>query len=231
MTDPPGSAPERVLVATDVAVHDGRRHVLEPTSLELRTGSLLVAVGDPGHGHTLLALARAGRLASHAGTVTLDGVGTPALRQRSVALVDVPGVSEPDGAVPLATIAGEELAMAGRPARAAAVRAWLDANRLGDHVEDRVDDLPPAVRVSALCRLAALRPDVDFLVLVLPERNGDVPDSWVATARELVAADFGVLVTASLGAVPALEAATTRTDLTVVRLGGAPVPQLQQEDA
>jgi hypothetical protein len=144
-----------------------------------------------------------------------------------VALVDVPGVTEPDGAVPLATIAGEELAMAGRPARKAAVRSWLESNHLEQHVDSRVDELPPAVRVSALCRLAAIRPEIDFVVMVLPERGGDVPDSWVATARDLVAADFGVLVTASLGAARQLSA---YDDLAVVALGNARDEQPDRPD-
>jgi energy-coupling factor transporter ATP-binding protein EcfA2 len=219
MTQTDARPPERVLSARGVAVRDARRHVLEPTTLELRTGHLVVATGDPGHGHTLLALALAGRLAGGEGEVTLDGSPARRLLQESVALVDVPGVTEPDGSVPLATIAGEELAMAGRPARRQAVLEWMRANRLGEHVDARVDELPAAVRTSALCRLAALRPGVDFVVLVLPERLGDVSDSWVATARELVAADFGVLVTVSLGTARGL---TTYDDLTVVPLGGAP---------
>ena len=214
----PTHPPERVLTATAVAVPGRRRHVLAPTSVELRTGHLVAVVGDPGHGHTVLALALAGRYSGAEGTVTLDGTDRAAALQESVALVDVPGVSEPAGEVPLTTIAGEELSMAGRPARRRAVRTWLEANRLTEHVDARIEDLPPAVRVSALCRLAALRPGVDFIVMVLPERNGDLPDSWLAPARELVAADFGVLVTASLGSAAHLRGTP---GLEVVELGNA----------
>ena len=213
--------PERVLTATAVAVPGRRRHVLAPTSVELRTGHLVVVVGDPGHGHTVLALALAGRYSGAEGRVTLDGTERAAALQESVALVDVPGVSEPAGEVPVTTIAGEELSMAGRPARRKAVRAWLTANRLAEHVDARIEDLPPAVRVSALCRLAALRPGVDFIVMVLPERNGDLPDSWLAPARELVAADFGVLVTASSGTAAHLRGTP---GLEVVELGNAAAP-------
>jgi hypothetical protein len=44
-----------------------------------------------------------------------------------------------------------------------------------------------------------LRPDVEFLVLALPERNGVDPVAWLAGAQALAKAGFGVLATVSTG--------------------------------
>src|SRR3954463_728371 len=100
---------QHVLSATGVAVGGRPRAMLPPTDVELRTGEVRAVVGEPGHGHTALALVLAGRLRPDSGDVWLDVSGLARPRQRAVALVDVPGVSEPDEIVPMMTILGEEL--------------------------------------------------------------------------------------------------------------------------
>ncbi|MCW2781253.1 MAG: hypothetical protein JWR35_1702 [Marmoricola sp.] len=198
-----------LLEAHGVTVNDRRQRLLRPTSLQLETGDLLIAYGDPGHGHTALALTLAGRLEPHEGTVTLDGDAKRTHLQRAVALVDVPGVSEPDDNLPLTTIVGEELAMAHHSAGRRHVRRWLDEQGLGDYVGDRMEDLSTGARVKALARLAALRKDVSFLVLTLPERHGELATNWLGTVRALADDGFGVLVTTSVGvAEPLLERTT-----------------------
>ena len=187
------------LTATGVWVTDHRRTLLAPTSVTVDSGEIAVLYGDPGHRHTLFALALAGRLVHDGGEVDLDGETALDVRQRQVALVDVPGVSEPDDVCALTTVVGEELAMAGRPAGRAHVHAWLTANELAQHRHDRIEDLPAGVRTVALTRLASLRPGVAFLVLVLPERSGIDPAAWIDDAIRLTDAGFGVVVTMSTG--------------------------------
>ena len=114
-----------VLRASNVAVHGHARPLLEPTTLSVRTGEVVVVVGEPGHGHTALALLLGGRLRADSGTIALDDRDNDARAlQRMVALVDVPGVSEPDDSVPLATIVSEEMSMAGMRATRGSVRRW-----------------------------------------------------------------------------------------------------------
>lgn len=188
---------ESVLTARRLTVREGRRRLLEPTSLEIATGEVLLVSGDPGHGHTCLALVLAGRLAADSGGVTLDGSADPALLQRAVALVDVPGVSAPDDRNRLTTIVGEELAMARRPHSRRHVRNWLARQGYGDTVGSRIEHLPGAVRVSVLARLAALRPDVRFVVITHPESHGGLPEWWLEIANGLATEGIGVVVTVS----------------------------------
>lgn len=193
----PAPDPGNGLHADDVEAHQNKSVLLPRTTLSLAEGEIAVGIGRPGSGHTALALALAGRLPLAAGQVTLDGSQNAAELQRAVALVDVPGVTEPDGAVPLHTIVGEELAMARRKASRKAVAQWLDDNSLGAHAGDATDDVPPGPRVAALARLAAQRPGARFLVITYPERHGLPPDSWLTLARGLATDGYGVLVTAS----------------------------------
>jgi ABC-type transport system involved in cytochrome c biogenesis ATPase subunit len=191
------NAPVRTLEARGVAVRNRHRTLLEPTSLTVQSGQISVAYGDPGHGHTALALVLAGRLKPDRGSVAIGGIAAPKARQGTVALVDVPGVSEPDPRNKLSTIVGEELAMAGYPAQRTKVKSWLREQGYADFAKERMEDLPGAVRIAVLARLAALRDDVAFAVMTLPELHGGLPEWWLETARVLTDENIGVLVTTS----------------------------------
>lgn len=207
------------LEAEGVWVSDGRRTLLEPTSVTVGSGQVVVVHGDPGHRHTLLALALGGRLVPSGGELCVDSDDDAATRQRQVALVDVPGVSEPDEVIALTTVVGEELAMAGKPAGRSHVDQWLTGNGLRPHRDERIEDLPSGLRTVAMARLASLRPGVHFLVLALPERSGIDPDAWLAEAGTLAAAGFGVLATVSTGV--ALHLQRERPDIHTVPFGNA----------
>jgi ABC-type transport system involved in cytochrome c biogenesis ATPase subunit len=217
------NAPVRTLEARGVAVRTRHRTLLEPTSLTVRTGQISVAFGDPGHGHTALALVLAGRLKPDRGSVSIGGIAAPKARQGAVALVDVPGVSEPDPRNKLSTVVGEELAMAGFSAARSKVRSWLGEQGFGDFGKERMEDLPGAVRIAALARLASLRDDVAFAVMTLPELHGGLPEWWLDTARVLTAENIGVLVTTSTSI------AATLDDIAVYPLGGAAPESEEQE--
>ncbi|MFI2295587.1 hypothetical protein [Isoptericola sp. NPDC019571] len=175
---------------------DGRRDpMLEATDLAWSTGECLLVAGEPGHGHTALALVATGRFVPSSGTVRLDGavVPPPALRART-AVVDVPGISEPDDALSLADVVAEGLALAGRRSLPRDVTRWLEERALTEDRGRRVDQLPGVVRTAVLAALATENPDVRFVVLTLPDRHGGEPSGWWETARTLAASGLGVLV-------------------------------------
>jgi ABC-type transport system involved in cytochrome c biogenesis ATPase subunit len=186
-----------VLRASNVGVHTSSRYLLAPTSLILGTGEVVVAVGEPGQGHTALALTLAGRLRPDHGAVSMDDTEDGKLLRRMVALVDVPGVSAPDGRLPLATVVAEELAMAGLRSGRRSVRKWLRTQGLADLADVPIDEVTPGDRTRVLAGLAACRAGIRFLVLVLPERLGGQPATWMSAASALAEIGFGVLVTAS----------------------------------
>ena len=96
-----GDEPTPALPALDAVLTDGA-----PT---------LVAVGTE-RGPMLASLIAGGRMLPDRGTVRLDGDDEPDRIRRAVALVDTPMASEPTPAVPVGSMAREELAFAGRPA-------------------------------------------------------------------------------------------------------------------
>jgi energy-coupling factor transporter ATP-binding protein EcfA2 len=183
------------LTAVGIRVDARPVPLLEPTTLAVRSGERLLVAGEPGHGHTALALALGGRLKVDAGYVALDGERSGRGLRRAVALVDVPGVSEPDEVLPLRTVVAEELAMAGRSTRRGAVQAFLDERGAGHLASAQLEAVPADVRTRLLAEIAASRPGVLALVLTVPDRFGGDPRSWWELAGGFAAAGFAVVVT------------------------------------
>ncbi|MFS3127982.1 hypothetical protein ACLM5J_06220 [Nocardioides sp. Bht2] len=185
------------LYADDVELQQPHRVLLPRTTLACTSGELVVAVGRPGSGHTALALALAGRLNLSSGQVTLGESQDRARLQRSVALIDVPGVTEPDEGVPLHTIIGEELAMAGLPAGRSKVQPVAAEFGLGEATELSWGEVAALPRLRLMCHLASRRRGVTHLVLTYPERHGLKADELIDAVRPFTKAGFGVVITAS----------------------------------
>ncbi|PRX46708.1 hypothetical protein B0I33_107286 [Prauserella shujinwangii] len=193
------------VVADRVSLDGPHGPLLPPTSLTVAEGELAVVRGEPGAAGTALALALTGRLRMTTGTVTVEG-GPPGISLRALAaVVDAPGLTEPEAALPLRVVAGDELALAGRPARRAAVRTWLACRDCAADADTRFERLPAALRVRLLADLAAARRDVRLLVLDQPDRHGADVESWLLPAREHAERGLAVVVvtaTTTAGALP-----------------------------
>ncbi|GII97745.1 hypothetical protein CLV28_2105 [Sediminihabitans luteus] len=183
---------------------DGRRDpLLAPFSGTLATRERVLVAAEPGHGHTALALVATGRMRPAGGSVVLDAgdravVGARTLRDVS-AVVDVPGITEPDDALTVADVVAEGLTFAGLRAWPGDVARWIAAYACGSALDRRarVDQLAGPDRTALLTALAAARPDVRFLVLVLPDRHGGDPHATWELARHYAEQGYGVLVGAT----------------------------------
>lgn len=200
------------IVLRGVSVQGRREPMLVETELRWSTGECLLVAGEPGQGHTALALVATGRLRPTQGEVAVldDGPATDeadaqllsertAELRRVSAVVDVPGVSDPDDALTVADVAAEGLALAGRRSLPSDVTQWLTAHSLHAVRRRRVDSLGGTVRTTLLASLAAEDPDVRFLVLTLPDRHGGDPGGWWGIARGFAERGLGVLVQCTRG--------------------------------
>ncbi|MEV8267558.1 hypothetical protein [Microbacterium sp. NPDC076911] len=145
---------------------------------------------------TVLGLIATGRMKPDTGTVTLDSRKNPRAMRRLVALVDAPGVSEPEANVQVGGVVAEELMFAGRRSDPFAVRTWLAQHGLESLVALPISNVAPRERLRMLCELALLRRGTDAIVLVSPDRHGGEPAVWWNLAQELAARGLGVLVIA-----------------------------------
>ncbi|WP_292860313.1 hypothetical protein [Microbacterium sp.] len=192
-------------------VAKGRRDAaLPPTSLTYSSGRATLATAETEQRPTVLGLIASGRMAPDAGAVSIDGAaGRRAVSdlRRRVALVDAPDVSDPAPNVTVAGVVGEELMFAGLPADPISARRWLHEHGLRGLSRLPIGDLAPRERIRILLELAAVRPRVDGLVLVAPDRHGGDPSAWWSLAEEFAARGLAVLVIAGEASRAALTAA------------------------
>ncbi len=187
------------------AVAKGRRDLALPeTTLTYRSGHATLAVAETEQRPTVLGLIASGRMRPDRGAVTLDGRADPRRLRRIAALVDAPDVSEAAPNVSVAGVVGEELMFAGQLADPLSARRWLDEHDLRSLARVPIADVAPAQRFRILLELAALRPGVEALVLVSPDRHGGDPRDWWALAEEFAGRGSAVLVIAGQAAQTAL---------------------------
>ncbi|MGP4018825.1 hypothetical protein [Saccharopolyspora sp. 5N708] len=180
------------IVATGVEVNGAHGALLAPTSLRARSGHVLLVTGDPNSGRTALALALSGRLRPSRGTVRLDGATDGNALRRSVAVVDVPQITEPDGALPVRDVVAEGLSLAGRRSGHRRVREWLSACAAAG--EERFENLAGFERTRLLVELGCAARSTKALVLDCPDRHGGDPTGWYSLAARRAECGMAVVV-------------------------------------
>ncbi|HZX04812.1 hypothetical protein [Kribbella sp.] len=191
--------------------------MLLATSVSVEDHQVVLLTGYPGAGHVAAALGLSGRLKPDTGTVRFDGKADLALLRRRVAVVDAPGITEPDDALPVQTVVGEELAIAGRKAGRKAVLEWLNEHDAAEHADKRFEHLPVAVRTRLLTELTVARPDVQVVILTMPDRHGGDPHEWYELGRGLAAEGYGVVITCA-------DASARLLDIKAARMGETDQP-------
>lgn len=175
--------------AERVGVDGPHGPLLRPTSVRVRDGEVVLVTGEPGAGHTSLALALGGRIRPNHGTVTLDGQTDLAKLRKIVALVDAPSVNEPEDGLRLRDAVAEEL-MAGRKQ----AERWLTDQAAGGYAQARVENVPADVRTRLLTELAATRPGVRALMIDTPDRHTSNHGTWWPVATRMAERGLAVVV-------------------------------------
>jgi len=199
-----------LLCVQQLHVKGRRDYLLPPTSLQANRGELLLVTGKRQDQRTALALTLSGRMKPTAGTLEWDrGTGTgpktgiKQLRQAS-AVVDAPGVNEPEPHLSVRDLVTEDLALIPRRFRGALLSTpWLKVNRFEDIAGRWAEELPADRRLELLTALALANPHTDLLVVDSPDRHSGDPADWLPRLQEL-AYDGGrpLAVVATVGSVP-----------------------------
>lgn len=189
------------------AVAKGRaERALPATSTAYETGRATLVVAETEQRPTVLGLVASGRMNIDSGSVLVDGRADARTLRRRVALVDAPVVSEPEPNVTVTGVVAEELMFAGRAPTPFAAARWLEGIGLDEIAGLPIGNVEPAARIRLLLELAALRKDVEALVLVAPDRHGGEPSAWWAIAREFAERGYAVLVIAGQASRTAIDA-------------------------
>lgn len=183
----------------------GRRDPLLPaTSLHVNRGELLLATGRRQDHRTALALVLSGRMKATGGLITWDGSERIKPRRLASALVDSPGVNEPEQHLSVRDLVTEDLALVPRRYRGALLsNPWLKVNSFEDIAGLWTEQLDPGRRLELLTALALANPRTDLLVVDSPDRHGADESEWLPRLQRL-AFDGGRLlaVVATVGALP-----------------------------
>jgi ABC-type taurine transport system ATPase subunit len=183
----------------------GRRNPLLPaTSLHVRRGELLLVTGGRQDHRTALALLLSGRMKPSGGVITWDGSERLKARRLASALVDSPGVNEPEQHLSVRDLVTEDLALIPRRYRGALLSSpWLKVNSFEDIADLWTEQLDPARRLELLTALALANPHTDLLVVDSPDRHSAHHVDWLPRLQRL-AFDAGrpLAVVATVGALP-----------------------------
>jgi hypothetical protein len=198
----------------DVTAGEGA-DALRPTTVGFESGSVTLVATETAQRPTLLALIASGRMIPEHGSVTRDPEVTGDELRASVAVVDAPDISEPAAGLRLDGIVQEELMFAELPSSSKAVLSTLDTLGARDFARTPIEHVPVTVRLHVLAELAAMREDVDALVLTSPDRHGGDPLEWYPVAEGLAERGYAVLVIAGAASVALLDAALAEPEPTV----------------
>ncbi|MEJ1194373.1 ABC transporter ATP-binding protein [Pseudarthrobacter sp. CCNWLW207] len=183
----------------------GRRDdLLPPTSLQTGRGELLLVSADRQDHRTALALTLSGRMKPTEGRISWDGESGIKRRRLASALVDSPGVNEPEQHLSVRDLVTEDLALIPRRYRGALVsKPWLKVNRFEDIADLWTEQLAPERRVELLTALALANPHTDLLVVDSPDRHTANSSEWLPRLEQL-ASDVGrpLAVVATVAAIP-----------------------------
>ncbi|MDQ1138404.1 hypothetical protein QE410_003203 [Microbacterium sp. SORGH_AS 1204] len=182
------------------------RSALPETSTAFETGRASLVVAETEQRPTVLGLVASGRMKTDRGTVTVDGRVDARTLRRRIALVDAPVVSEPEPNVSVTGVVAEELMFAGHAPTPFAAARWLEGVGLDAIAGLPIGNIEPSARIRLLLELAALRADVEGLVLVAPDRHGGEPLDWWRIAEEFAERGYAVLVIAGHASRTAIDA-------------------------
>jgi hypothetical protein len=120
------------------------------------------------------------------------------------ALVDSPGVNEPEQHLSVRDLVTEDLALVPRCYRGALLsRPWLKVNSFEDIADLWTEQLAPTRRLELLTALALANPHTDLLMVDSPDRHSADDGDWLPLLRQL-ASDAGrpLAVVATVSALP-----------------------------
>jgi hypothetical protein len=193
-----------VLSAQQLQIDGRRDDLLPPTSLEARRGELLLVSGDGQDQRTALALALSGRMKPSKGLLSWDNSRKTKKVRAASAIIDAPGVNEPEQHLSVRDLVTEDLSLIPRRYRGALLsKPWLKVNRFEDIAGLWIEQLPADRRLELLTALALADPALDLLVLDSPDRHSANTADWLPRLEQL-AYDAGrpLAVVAVVSALP-----------------------------
>lgn len=169
-----------MLIANSLAIAGRHQALLEPTSLAVSRGELLLVQAEPQPTRTALALGLSARMRPTAGSVSWSGNSTLRAVRRISTLVDSPEINEPEAHLKVRDLVAEDLALQPGPLwRRSSINAWMERHKL-DHLADSwLDAINPLDRLALITHLSLEDHRTELAVFDSPDRHGIPEGDWV----------------------------------------------------
>jgi hypothetical protein len=192
-----------VLIADSLAIAGRHLPLLEPTSLAVARGELLLVAAEPQATRTALALGLSARMRPTEGTVSWSGnPGLRAVRHIS-ALVDSPEINEPEAHLKVRDLVAEDLALQPGPIwRRSGIDAWMRKHHMDELANEWLDAIDPLERLALLTHLALEDRGVDVLVFDSPDRHGIPEVDWLSYLQSVATGRRAPAVVAVVQRIP-----------------------------
>lgn len=170
-----------MLIADEFSINGRHGRLVEPTSLAVAAGELLLVQAEPQSTRTALALGLSARMRPDTGALAWGGDATLAGVRRISMLVDSPEINEPESHIKVRDLVAEDLALHPGPFwRRSSVDTWLERHHVTELAGEFVDAIDPLDRLRILTHLAQEDHQTELLVFDTPDRHGIPDDDWVA---------------------------------------------------
>ena len=192
-----------MLIANSLAIAGRHQPLLEPTSLAVARGQLLLVQAEPQPTRTALALGLSARMRPTTGSVGWSGDTALRSVRRISTLVDSPEINEPEAHLKVRDLVAEDLALQPGPLwRRKSIDSWMERHRM-DHLADSwLDAIDPLDRLALLTHLALEDHHVELAVFDSPDRHGIPEESWIDYLQTVAAGRRSPAVVAIVTRIP-----------------------------
>lgn len=189
-----------MLTADSITVKGRHDQLVAPISVQVQRGELQLLACEPQISRTALALVLSGRMKPSSGTVAWNSdPKLRTLRKRS-ALVDSPGISDPESHLKVRDLIAEDLGLIPGPSwRKPGARKWMAQHGFDDIANCWIDAIDPHRLFELQLLLAAENPRLELLVVDSPDRHNLDDGQWLETLEDFASShrNFAVLAIVS----------------------------------
>jgi hypothetical protein len=173
-----------------------------------KTGELGIVATDNTQRAVAFSMLASGRLRHYDGVVSLN-LGDGKQREsvfalyeirQATAVPDMPKIGEPDGFLKLWRVLKEEFLFANKNVSKKDILDFITRetdDQFPNPANLKVKDLPNAMRLKIFTKLAAMRPNVKFIFVTLPEKYGGLPNVWFKEVKKLQTKDNAIILITS----------------------------------
>ncbi|PQZ86718.1 ABC transporter ATP-binding protein [Arthrobacter sp. MYb227] len=192
-----------MLIANSLAIAGRHQPLLEPTSLTVSRGELLLVQAEPQPTRTALSLGLSARMRPGAGTVSWAGNSSLRSVRKISTLIDSPEINEPEAHLKVRDLVAEDLALQPGPRwRRSSINSWMERHKVDHLAGNWLDAIDPLDRFLLLTYLSLDDSNVKLAIFDSPDRHGIPEEDWIAHLKNVAGGRRAPAVIAVVARIP-----------------------------